>query len=316
MDEKNQIPPQPISEQNQQNIPPPNNPTPVQGAGTPAVPIESPTVEVDVPSPPIASEPAPTDEVAGVPAAGRFDLSSIYPSTSGGQTPSVVGPTGQTNTVQSLSTSVPQQSSGEVSAPAPKPFAIFQQSDVQQSSEMEQVSVPMKNIFVVGIAGPFATIGIYVALYMLFMFTVFKMFSSGGIGGGGSSVLEFISNPGVQAAVLAGFLYLNIRITATYYEDLKIPRPSMAALFSVLLVFSTVAIGIKNVASSDPYSFLTGFGGSYLLVILALFSGLFWYPLSVKWSLSPVESPMKMVYPYIAGLIIVIGTGIYLFSLF
>ena len=316
MDPKNQIPQQPISDQNNQSAPATSSPDVLQNVVPAVAAAEAPAASVVVSASPTTSEPSPSDEVAGIPAAGRFDLSSIYPSASGGHSPAVVQPTAQQQTVQSPSSSVPQSSTGAVSTPAPTPFATYQQSDVLQSSEMENVSVPMKNIFIVGLVGPFATLGIYVALYLLVMFSVFKLFSGGGIGTGASSMLEFISNPGVQAAVLAGFLYLNIRITATYYEDLKIPRPAMAALFSVLLVFSTVAIGIKNMASGDPYSILTGFGGSYLLVILALFSGLFWYPLSVKWSLSPVESPMKTVYPYVAGLIIIIGIGIYLLALF
>lgn len=257
-----------------------------------------------------------SEDVAGIPAAGRFDLSSVYPTVAEQHPPVTVQPAAQQDSARPTAASSAQPQMAQSTA-APTSFAIYQQSDALRSAESaELVNVPMKNIFVVGLIGPFATIGMYAALYMLLMFMIIKIFSGSGIESGGSALIQFIGNPGVQAAVLAGFLYLNIRITATYYEDLKIPNPSLTALFSVMLVFSTVAIGIKNISSDGYYGLLTGLGGSYFFVLLSLFSGLLWYPLSVKWGLSPVESTMKKVYPYVAGVIILFGVGLYLIALF
>lgn len=291
----------------------------VPAAATERVPNDPVVASVDTPDTAVVTP----DDASGVPAAGRFDLSTVYPTVPEKPAPSqaqeVTVPTTNESSIPAgtAQPTPPVPTVQPTISPAPTAATGTQDSNVfRTTGPTDVVTVPMKNIFVVGLVGPFATIGTYAALYMLTWFLVINMFSDGIFNSAGSSFMSIITNPGVQAAILAGFLYANIRITATYFNDLKIPKPSMTALFSVLLVFSTVAIGIKNAETGSYASIVSGFGSSYLFIILALFSGLLWYPLSVKWGLSPVESTFKKIYPFIAGGIIVIGVGLYLVALF
>jgi hypothetical protein len=266
----------------------------------------------------IQPQTATTEEAQGLPAAGRFDMRSVYPTIVERQPPTVAQPAAQPLGQQPVpgapAESAPMQQAQNA---VPTQFTPYQQiTSSPESWPIEKVDIPMKNICVVGLAGPMASVTLLSSMYAIVIFSMLQLFSGGGYGGFAKFVVDIFTNPWFQALIMAGLLYLNIKITATYYEDLKVPSSFKAAVFSVLPTFSIIILAYKFGIGRDSFSLFSAIGGAYLTVLFSLFSGLLWYPLSVKWGLSSIESSMKQFYPYIAGGVIVLGIGAYILTVF